>query len=1361
MKKILGLLIGFICVFAISMSAFAAVCETHYGSNQNAHNYIKWATTVKSYLHAGNDGRLMRVQYIVAENKLLAEYYDNSFNKTSQKLITPEYPIFGGIYFVGDNYFVLTGQSNSSESADVVCFAVTKYDKNWNKIATAKLKDCNTVVPFDAGSARFSHSGQYLLIRTCHKMYKSKDGNNHQANVTLQLDMNSMEFTDSFTGILNVSYGYVSHSFNQFIKIDSDKIIALDHGDANPRRIVMLKYKSSVSSGKFVPLYYNTCTSVDMLKIEGQDGDNNTNCSVGGFEITSSGYLAAFNSIDQQSLTSDIRNIYVSYCGKNSDTSVLKQITSYTSSSASTPMLVKISESRFMLLWSYDGMVHYCEVDDKGDIKSNVFSFDGVLSDCQPIIYQNNIIWYVWNDSKIDFYSVSLGNITVTGHSTVYSGHNYQIDNAVGTSVSLKCSECADEKTGKIPVTFSLWWEDFSASNGNTIYFNSAINSSYHPGDTVGLMVKYVAADFNDYEVISDNESVAGITEKYGGFAVVAKSEGSAKITVRSKYNNNIKNTYTLKVAHSWTVKENTAATCKKDGKIVKVCSLCNETKTDVIAAIGHSMGEYSVTKEATCKALGEKKSSCLFCSFYQIEEIPKKEHDKKITIEAEAATCTKQGKTEGKKCSGCGTITVAQETVAALGHNLGKYEITKAPTCTAQGEKTAKCTRCNYTKTEKVARADHEEITVEAIAPTCTKQGKTEGKKCSVCGATILAQESVEALGHELGEYEITKAPTCTAQGEKTAKCTRCNYTKTEKVARADHEEITVEAIAPTCTKQGKTEGKKCSVCGATILAQESVEALGHELGEYEITRAPTCTAQGEETAKCTRCSYTKTEKVARIDHKEIIVEAIAPTCTKQGKTEGKKCSVCSATILAQESVEALGHELGEYEITKAPTCTAQGEEAAQCTRCSYTKTEKVARIDHKEIIVEAIAPTCTKQGKTEGKKCSVCSATIVTQTSVEALGHDLGEYEITKEPTCTAKGKKTAQCNRCSYTETDDIEKVAHTEVIIEAVAPTCTKSGKTEGKKCTVCDKVTAGQESIAALGHNKNITVLAVATVEANGKISTACDICGEYFGEQRVYRIKSVSLSSTKCTYNGKSKTPTVTVVDYNKDTLIKDRDYTVNYESSRKAIGKYSVVVKFIGKYSGSETRYYEILPGKTSKITATQSTNVIRLKWNAVKGANGYRIYQYDSKSAEYKQIASVKNVTEYRIAKLKAGKNYKFAVMAYFKSDSGKVYFSDGKKAISTATEPDVPTASLKVSGKTAAISWNKISGADGYQVYYSTSKNGEYKKLKSTSELSLKKIGLTFGKTYYFKVRAYKKTSAGTVYGGFSKVQSIKIK
>ena len=1189
MKKLIGYIFALALMLIFTVTAGAGDCDSYKGTNINKQNYTQWADNIKSYLHNCDDGRLMRVQYLTEENTLLVEYYNDSFIRTGDKTLRLKYPEFGGFYAIGDAYFVLTGQNNPDESAQVVCFAVTKYDKNWNEIATAELKDCNTTIPFRAGSARFCHSGNYLLIRTCHQMYKSdKDGKNHQANLTFQVDVNSMKVTDSFSRVASDNYGYVSHSFNQFIKIDSDKIVALDHGDAYPRSIVLLRYETNVSSGSFVPPYNKPCTATDMFLIEGATGDNYTGCSVGGFEVSSTGYLTCFNSI-KQGQSSEVRDIYISYLSKGGTTAETRKLTSYSSVGASTPSLVKINDNKFIVLWSYNGSVYYCTLDGKGNKTSDIMSFNASLSDCQPIIRLGSIVWYVWNNESVTFYTINTNDISKTDEHTFSAEHSYVASSVNGTSVSVKCSECGKTLSGKTPSEFLLYWEIYASADGTNITYSSQCANNYHPGKIIRIVAEYSKSDLNEFEVFSSDSKVARVISSGENLSVEAVAEGTAEITVRSVYNPQIKTVYTLNISHSWSLTENISATCTTAGKTVKICTVCNESKSETVSAKGHKMSGYTVVKEATCTAVGKKVSACSLCGYEVSAEIEKKAHDKKITI--------------------------------------------------------------------------------DAVAPTCTKQGKTAGKKCSACGKITVEQETVYALGHDYGEYKITKKPTCTAQGTETATCSRCNDTKTQSVAKIAHTEVTVKAVAPTCTKQGKTAGKKCSACGKITVEQESVEALGHSLGKYEITKKPTCTAQGEEAAKCTRCSYTKSQTVARVAHTEVAVKAVAPTCTKQGKTSGKKCSVCDRITVEQESVEALGHELGEYEITKEATCTAKGEKTAKCIRCTYTKTADVAKASHKEVTVKAVAPTCTKQGKTAGKKCSVCDKITVEQESVEALGHELGEYEITKEATCTAKGEKTAKCIRCTYTKTADVAKLSHIETTLKAVKPTCTKTGKTKGSKCTLCNKVIVAQESIPALGHSKKTKVLAKATQKANGKITTECETCGKSFGENRVYRIQSVTLSKTKYTCDGKVKAPKVTVTDYNKDQLIKDRDYTVTYEKGRKEPGKYSVTVKFKGKYSGKVTLSFEIKLAKTQKLTATADKGAVKLKWNAVVGA--------------------------------------------------------------------------------------------EGYQVYYSTKENGSYKKLTGTVKTSLKKTGLVSGRKYYFKVRAYKKTDEGTVYGAFSQVKSVKIK
>ena len=125
--------------------------------------------------------------------------------------------------------FLITGQTNKEQSADVEVVRITKYDKDWNRISSTGLYDCNTTVPFDAGSCRMDMLEKYLMIRTSHEMYASDDGYNHQANMTIQVDTDTMTITDSYYGVMNTGWGYASHSFNQFIKMEGNNIIAVDH----------------------------------------------------------------------------------------------------------------------------------------------------------------------------------------------------------------------------------------------------------------------------------------------------------------------------------------------------------------------------------------------------------------------------------------------------------------------------------------------------------------------------------------------------------------------------------------------------------------------------------------------------------------------------------------------------------------------------------------------------------------------------------------------------------------------------------------------------------------------------------------------------------------------------------------------------------------------------------------------------------------------------------------------------------------------------------------------------------------------------------------------------------------------------
>ena len=370
----------------------------------------------------------------------------------------------------------------------------------------------------------------------------------------------------------------------------------------------------------------------------------------------------------------------------------------------------------------------------------------------------------------------------------------------------------------------------------------------------------------------------------------------------------------------------------------------------------------------------------------------------------------------------------------------------------------------------------------------------------------------------------------------------------------------------------------------------------------------------------------------------------------------------------------------------------------------------------------------------------------------------HNYAE-NITKNATCTKSGSKTLTCE-CGKTGTQSIPAKGHTAVTDKAVAPTCTKSGKTEGSHCKVCGTVFTAQKTIAATGHSYK-TTKKLATVSTDGKTVTTCTVCGYVYRATTYYRASSIRLSASVFTYNGKVQRPSVTVKTSKGATLKNGTDYTVSYSSGCKNTGRYAVKVTFKGNYTGSKTLYFYILPGKTSSLTVAQSTTAVKATWKAVAGASGYIVTLYNSNNKVIKTVDTTK--TTYTFSKLSAGTVYKVRVTAYKTIDSKKIN-SRSYTLLTTATKPGTPTLKVAAGTGKATLSWNKQTGATGYVVYMATSKNGKYTKIatvKGNSKVSFTKTGLTKGKTYYFKVAAYETVGGKTIYGSFSSVKYAKIK
>ncbi len=378
------------------------------------------------------------------------------------------------------------------------------------------------------------------------------------------------------------------------------------------------------------------------------------------------------------------------------------------------------------------------------------------------------------------------------------------------------------------------------------------------------------------------------------------------------------------------------------------------------------------------------------------------------------AATCTEAGSYDSVVyCSVCGEE-LSRETivVAATGHN---YEsVITDPTCTEQGYTTHTCVTCD-----------------DSYVDTYT-----------------------EPLGHEWNEGEVVDDATCTEEGHLAQTCNRCGETRTTVINATGHTEVIDEAVAPTCTETGLTEGSHCSVCNAIIKEQEVIPALGHDY--KSVITDPTCTEQGYTTYTCTRDGDTYisdyTDALGH-DYESVVTD---PTCTEQGYTT-YTCTRDGDTYIS-DYTEPTGHIFDDGVITKEATCTEDGIMTYTCTLCGEVKTSVIAAHGHSYVAT------------------------------------------VTTEATCTEDGVMTYTCaHECGSSYTEVIPSTGHTVVIDDAVDPTCTEDGLTEGSHCATCETVIEEQKTISALGHDYVKTITTPSdTVKC--EITYSCSRCGDTYSE---------------------------------------------------------------------------------------------------------------------------------------------------------------------------------------------------------------------------------------------------------------------
>ena len=768
------------------------------------------------------------------------------------------------------------------------------------------------------------------------------------------------------------------------------------------------------------------------------------------------------------------------------------------------------------------------------------------------------------------------------------------------------------------------------------------------------------------------------------------------------------------------------------------------------------------------------------------------KEGHKAVKDAAVAATCETAGKTAGSHCSVCNTVLKAQTTVAALGHSWDGGKVTKAATCTTAGTKTYTCTRCKKTRTETIAATGHKAVKDAAVAATCETTGKTEGSHCSVCNTVLKAQTTVAALGHSWDGGKVTKAATCTTAGTKTYTCTRCKKTRTETIAATGHKAVKDAAVAATCETAGKTEGSHCSVCGTVLKAQTTTAALGHDYGEWKTIKAATYTEPGQAERVCRRnASHKEYRQLPILEKAKIALSACsiqlseqtyvydgtekAPTVTitynEKTLTEGKDYQVYFAdnvnpgtakiTVIAKTDSDYTGTATKTFEIRKSLPENATVIEPGAFSNCT-----NLVNLNIKENVTEigdnAFADSKNLQN-------------IYFYGNSPKLGNN-----IFKNVTATVYYPYTDK------TWSLDIFRDYGGNI---TWVPWDPKTGSPAKRSLALCD-IRIAEQKYTYDGIEKTPEVIIIDgnhTLQKNTDYTVKCSNninagnaeleitgAGNYSGTYKAGFLIEQTEPSLK--FDRK----TITVKYGTKPFLCalseKTTDGTITYSSSNP---KAAVVDPATGKVTikGGGTAAIMAYAAKGTNYTSGSTFCTIKVtkRSNTIKASNIRRTWYAKARKISINAKVYGKAPLKYSSSSksVKVDKQGRITIAAKFTGSaritirsSATAGYNAATKHITVTVNPagTTLTTAKNLSGRKAQITWKKNGYVTGYEIQYSVNKNFRSGSKKTVSGASKTKYTLTKlqkNKTYYVRIRTYKKSGTKKYYSSWSKVKAVRIR
>jgi len=616
-------------------------------------------------------------------------------------------------------------------------------------------------------------------------------------------------------------------------------------------------------------------------------------------------------------------------------------------------------------------------------------------------------------------------------------------------------------------------------------------------------------------------------------------------------------------------------ADCENDGTAAHVLCACGKMFTDtelhtgitaeelVLTATGHLYGE-PVFVWAEDGSACEASVTCFNCGDVQTPEVT-------LTFEeGETPNCTDPGSTIYTASILWQEITYTDVLtlfdISATGHAEVIFEGFE-PTCTEPGlTDEVFCEICGESiKTaEEIPALGHAPyVTIEALAATCTESGNTEEVSCSACGIVLTGSETIPALGHAYGECAFTWAddnsctgsftcaacgdvqtidavvnamvtlePNCTEMGETTYTAyvvfEDTEYSNVRTLVDVDplgHSPVTDEAVPPTNTESGLTEGSHCGVCGAVLAAQEEIPALftydGDTIIAYngtatEIVIPDNATALGSTLFK----NSTSVTSIVVPDNITAVGSQTFYGCTALEdiylpddvtgitvqtfyKVTGRiHASVGSPTAILMSYRSVPFYADNGYTLRYRVTSAAGTPSGVWIAGCDISDESIVIPADFDGTPVTQIQANAFADLASLSRVTVPDSVTVIDAAAFTGCSDDLVIVSSAE-----AYARTFAAANGYKW------EHDAHDVVIDEGYAATCTENGLTDGSHCESCGSVIVAQEVIPTAGHTVVIDEEVPATHLTTGlSEGSHCDVCGEILTEREELPMVEVTVA---------------------------------------------------------------------------------------------------------------------------------------------------------------------------------------------------------------------------------------------------------